>query len=648
MHRRQTFIKALGIAIMMLLLLAGIVSSTPFAYVTNEGSNTLSIIDTVTYKVIATVNVGLGPAGIAVSPDGKQVYVANCKSNSLSAIDASTNTVVATINVGDYPLGVAVNPAGTKVYVTNVESNNIYVIDTANNTVSAIIAVGKYPLGVAVTPDGTKVYVTNVVSNNLSVIDTSLNRVIYVVEGLSCPVGVALNADGTKAYVANSNNNSVSVINTSTDTIAATVNGLSKPYGVAVNPLGTKVYVTNFASNKVSAINTATNTIGDQTGNISVFDTVANTITVGKQPYGVAIAPDGKKVNTKNNGANNDLIIDATAGNLTVGSNPCAIAVNPDGTKIYVVNSLSNTVSVIDTLKTVFIDEEHEDSNFSSLEQLVVTPPLHTVSPFSNFHNFIKICVSLLNQFTSHFVNIKNLNQYFDKGGVSTQKNPVYMPSEGNHIVPLTSNNILGTDVMSREINFSKHLSSPIAAFCAFPTTGTAPVAVTFTDQSTGSPKSWKWSFGDRTTSTERNPIHTYSKEGKYAVTLKTSKTYMSSSVTKLSYIIISNRSDSTVASSNRSDSSAASSNRSDIPVASFYVSPTSGKVPLKVKFLDQSYGTPTSWKWDFGDGGYLTSEISGSPTHIYSSAGKYTVTLKVNNDNGSSTQTMTKYITVS
>ncbi len=70
------------------------------AYITNYGSNTVSVIDTATNTVTATIPVGIDPYGVAVTPDGSKVYVANVGSNTVSVIDTATNTVTATIPVG--------------------------------------------------------------------------------------------------------------------------------------------------------------------------------------------------------------------------------------------------------------------------------------------------------------------------------------------------------------------------------------------------------------------------------------------------------------------------------------------------------------------------------------------------------------------
>jgi PKD repeat protein len=79
-------------------------------------------------------------------------------------------------------------------------------------------------------------------------------------------------------------------------------------------------------------------------------------------------------------------------------------------------------------------------------------------------------------------------------------------------------------------------------------------------------------------------------------------------------------------------------------PVADFAGSPTSGDAPLEVSFTDQSTNSPTSWSWDFGDGGSSTVQ---NPTYTYSSAGTYTVSLTATNASGSDTETKTDYITV-
>lgn len=165
----------------------------------------------------------------------------------------------------------------------------------------------------------------------------------------------------------------------------------------------------------------------------------------------------------------------------------------------------------------------------------------------------------------------------------------------------------------------------PIANFTATPTYGTAPLTVNFTDQSTNTPTSWQWDFGDGNSSTQQNPTHTYSNAGTYSIILIAINSSGSNAKTQNNLIVV------------YSGNSA--------PVANFTATPTSGTAPLTVTFTDQSTNTPTSWYWDFGDG--ITSTVQ-NPEHIYNTNGSYTVLLTVSNTSGSDVKTNTDYISIS
>jgi len=82
--------------------------------------------------------------------------------------------------------------------------------------------------------------------------------------------------------------------------------------------------------------------------------------------------------------------------------------------------------------------------------------------------------------------------------------------------------------------------TAPTAAFSGTPLSGTAPLNVAFTDQSSGSPTSWSWSFGDGGTSTLQSPGHTYTAAGTYTVTLTATNANGSNTATKTNYVTVS------------------------------------------------------------------------------------------------------------
>ncbi|MFC2140881.1 PKD domain-containing protein [Acidobacteriota bacterium] len=164
----------------------------------------------------------------------------------------------------------------------------------------------------------------------------------------------------------------------------------------------------------------------------------------------------------------------------------------------------------------------------------------------------------------------------------------------------------------------------PTAAFVGSPTTGMAPLNVSFTDQSIGA-TSWSWDFGDTGTSTLRNPSHLYTAAGTYTVSLTVTNSYGSDNEIKTDYITVT---------------------PTIPPVADFTSSTTTASVGQNVTFTDQSTNNPTSWSWTFAGGTPATS-TDQNPVVVYSTPGTYTVSLTATNSAGSDTETKIDYMTV-
>jgi len=164
---------------------------------------------------------------------------------------------------------------------------------------------------------------------------------------------------------------------------------------------------------------------------------------------------------------------------------------------------------------------------------------------------------------------------------------------------------------------------APAAQFSApaIQRVGNPPLDVNFIDQSTNTPISWLWDFGDYSTSTDQNPNHIYTTPGTYSVRLTVTNPHGSNSITESNYITV-----------------------NPVPVADFTCSTYSGTVPLQVNFSDQSQYSPTSWSWAFGDSNTSSSQ---NPSHTYTDAGLYTVTLTAGNAYGSDAVTKTDCILV-
>jgi YVTN family beta-propeller protein len=108
--------------------------------------------------VLATVTVGVGPYGVAISPDGTRALVPNYGSANVSWLDLTNPllpVVLATVTVGVHPIGVAISPDGTRALVANYSSNDVSWLDLTNPLLPVVLAtvtVGTGPYGVAISP----------------------------------------------------------------------------------------------------------------------------------------------------------------------------------------------------------------------------------------------------------------------------------------------------------------------------------------------------------------------------------------------------------------------------------------------------------------------------------------------------------------
>jgi len=172
---------------------------------------------------------------------------------------------------------------------------------------------------------------------------------------------------------------------------------------------------------------------------------------------------------------------------------------------------------------------------------------------------------------------------------------------------------------------------APTADFSGTPRSGSSPLEVEFTDQSqagSSSISSWLWTFGDGATSASPNPNHFYSDSGTYTVTLRVASTAGADTASKVGYITVGAPAVVGVS-------------------AAFSGTPVNGLKPLTVQFTDQSTSTSgpiASWAWSFGDQGTSTQQ---NPSHTYTSAGHYSVTLTASSAVQSGTVTKPEYITV-
>ncbi len=166
----------------------------------------------------------------------------------------------------------------------------------------------------------------------------------------------------------------------------------------------------------------------------------------------------------------------------------------------------------------------------------------------------------------------------------------------------------------------------PVAEFSGTPTTIIEGESVTFTDESQYA-STWDWDFGDGQTSNEQNPVHTYTNQGTYTVSLTVTNPLPGTDTeTKNAYITV--------------------NENTNPPTADFEADQTTINVGGTVNFTDLSINNPTSWDWVF-EGGTPATSSDQNPSIVYSTPGTYDVTLVATNSHGPDDEIKSGYITV-
>jgi YVTN family beta-propeller protein len=296
-------------------------AKTLLAYVTNEDSQDLTVIDTRTDSVVATIPVGTRPRGVRVSPDGKTIFVAlsgspkcppsmpdaECEKlkadkskDGIAVVDAAARKVTRVLPGGSDPEAFDLSHDGGTLFVSNEDAGTASILDVASGKIRATVPVGKEPEGVRVQPDGKAVWVTGETDHNVTILDTQTGKVLGQVEVGRRPRSLAFTPDGARAYVTSEIDGTVWVLDAAARKRIAvlTLPKDSKTMGSAASPDGKRIYVSNGRGGTISVIDVAT-------------DSVTATVPVGQRPWGIAVTPDGRKLYTANGPSNDVSVVDA-------------------------------------------------------------------------------------------------------------------------------------------------------------------------------------------------------------------------------------------------------------------------------------------------------------------------------------------------
>jgi len=319
-------------------------------YVICERSDQLLVIDGQTKTVAKRIDVGHVPRGLSVSADGRQIYIANSWNDNVSVIDAGKLEVVETLPAGFEPISVVPDREGKALYVANRLSNDVSVIDLASGQEIKRLAAGRGASYLTRSPNGEWIYCTHIYpkigahrsppESEITVISTATQRVVERVplHNVAGVFHVALSADGRLGAAAQLRPKNLIplahvehgwVFGDSLTLFGADVDGVvqipideldryfARPFSIAIMPDKSRLFATTDGSDSVTVIDIA---------RLLTF------VRENHKPFA------------------NDLSASANyvAARIPVGRNPRGLVLSLDGKRLYVSNRLDDSVTVID------------------------------------------------------------------------------------------------------------------------------------------------------------------------------------------------------------------------------------------------------------------------------------------------------------
>ncbi|MCK4738897.1 MAG: hypothetical protein KAT46_03015 [Deltaproteobacteria bacterium] len=277
-------------------------ASDSLLFVSNSGSNYISIIDMTYERVIGAISVGERPMGMALNSTKDTLFVVNSKSRSLSVIDLNMFEVQRTVEL-----------------MAGIEPLDITFVSESENSL-----------------DG-KLYINNRHSNDVTVLGSSTQRLIRIIPVGDKPSHIASNSVRKEVYVTNEGTNTLSIINTIDDTLTHSVQVDTKPVGIVTGE--DKLFILSEFAGLISTLPLSDRKVTDR---VPVFDPPSRGVTAYGERLFIASSPEGKVIFLNENGVE--------LRTLKVGKEPVGLAVDEFRNRLYVTNYGENYVSLLDII----------------------------------------------------------------------------------------------------------------------------------------------------------------------------------------------------------------------------------------------------------------------------------------------------------
>lgn len=299
--------------------------------VVNQGDKTMSVVDSATNKVVATLDekqTTMHGHEVAVSPDGRFAFMPiygdvgvggkGLDGRELLQFDLATGAIKARMDFGHgvRPHCVVFEPTKKLLYITTELDRSVTIVDP-----KSLKIVGKIDTGedqshmLAITKNGEKGYVSNVAAGSVSVLDLARRKLIKKVNISRRTQRIALSADDRGAFAGDDSKPRMAVIDTKTDTFSQWIDLPGRPFGSAATRDGKFLLVPIPEKNVVAVV--AIESMK-----------VTKLINVPAAPQEMLVRPDGKFAYVAGSRANKVAVIDTKSLEVTA---TIDVGAGPDG-----------------------------------------------------------------------------------------------------------------------------------------------------------------------------------------------------------------------------------------------------------------------------------------------------------------------------
>ncbi len=239
------------------------------------------------------IAVGDVPTDITVDAAAKYAYVTNQHSANIGVIDLASNTEVATVPVPFDPFRVRLSPDGRSLFVTG-NADSLFIIDVQSRQITERLGVGQAANGLAIDYTGTRLYVSNRNSGTISEVDLTRNKLLRTIDVGGTPQELVLSPGGTLLYVADETG-SIQVWSLRKGVKRGDITVPGGAFAMAVSPDWRQLYVTSSLGGAIYLLDWKTGA-------------TLQTVTTGGTPRRIGFAADGSTAVVPNEGGWVDFI----------------------------------------------------------------------------------------------------------------------------------------------------------------------------------------------------------------------------------------------------------------------------------------------------------------------------------------------------